>query len=310
MTAASVGGLTLSLRDRTLELGSRPLLMGVLNATPDSFSDGGDYATLDARVARAAELIEQGADIIDIGGESNVTNRPAVDAAEEIERVVPLIERVVAELGATVSVDTYKPAVAQAAVAAGAHMVNDISGLADARLADICAASGAALVIMHTPVAPKSQSHDENRYGEEIAGCVATFLAERSGVAHDHGVKAEQILLDPGPDFGKTPAQTVAVLRDLHVIRGARPAAPARHLAQGLHRRDHEPPATRPACRDAGGARGDGGPWWPHIPPARHRPGARLPCRARGAARRRAGRSGAARGGRGAPRSACRLRGR
>lgn len=239
--------LTLTLRDRTLQLGPRPLLMGILNATPDSFSDGGDYATLDARVARAAALLDQGADILDIGGESNVTNRPAVDPAEEIERVVPLIERVVTELGAIVSVDTYKPEVAAAAIAAGAHMVNDISGLADLRLADICAASGAGLVIMHTPVAPKTQSHDEDRYGD-IAIEIATFLAERSGLAHDRGVKPEQILLDPGPDFGKTPAQTVAALRGLQVI-----SALSRPILLAISRKDFigaitgRPPSERVA---------------------------------------------------------------
>src|SRR3954464_2211853 len=110
----------------------RPLIMGVLNATPDSFSDAGEQRTLDDRLRRAEALLADGADLLDIGGESNVTNRPPVSPDEEIERVVPMIERVVAELGATVSGDTYKPAVAEAAVAAGASIVNDISGLADA----------------------------------------------------------------------------------------------------------------------------------------------------------------------------------
>ena len=195
----------------------RPLIMGVLNATPDSFSDDRGARTVDERLRRAEQLVADGADILDIGGESNVTNRPAVDAQEEIERVAPVIERVTAELGATVSVDTYKPAVAEAALAAGASMVNDISGLADPALADLCARTGAALVIMHTPVRPKQQSLDDERYGD-IGGEVRAWLIERIAVAQAHGVAPEQIVLDPGPDFGKTPAQTVAVLQQLEVL--------------------------------------------------------------------------------------------
>ena len=183
-------------------------IMGVLNATPDSFSDERGEQSLDARLRQAEQLLADGADLLDIGGESNVTNRPAVSADEEIERVVPLIERVVGDLGATVSVDTYKPAVAEAAVAAGASIVNDISGLADPGLAEVCARAGAALVVMHTPVAPKQQSLDEARELDVVG-----WLRERAGYAQSLGVR--EVILDPGPDFGKTPAQTVAVLREL-----------------------------------------------------------------------------------------------
>jgi dihydropteroate synthase len=213
MTAPPV---ILRARDRTLTFGDgrRPLVMGVLNATPDSFSDAGDLTTLDDRVRRAAELLEAGADLIDIGGESNVTNRPPVTVDEELERVVPLVERVAGELGALVSVDTYKAPVAAAAVAAGARIVNDISGLADPALADVCARTGAGYVLMHTPVPPKTQEHREDRF-HDPAGEVAAWLAERLEVLRGHGVADEQVLLDPGPDFGKTPAQTVAILQDL-----------------------------------------------------------------------------------------------
>ncbi len=202
--------------DRTLRLGrgTRPLLMGVLNATPDSFSDAGDLRTLDDRLRRAEALLEAGADLIDIGGESNVTNRPAVAVQEELERVVPLVERVARELGALVSVDTYKPPVAEAAVAAGARIVNDISGLRDPALADVCARSGAGLVLMHTPVAPKTQELREDRF-DDPAGEVRDWLEGRMALAREQGVADEQVVLDPGPDFGKTPAQTVAILRGL-----------------------------------------------------------------------------------------------
>jgi dihydropteroate synthase len=209
----------LRLRGRVIELGARPLLMGIVNATPDSFSDAGELPTLEARVQRAAELIDAGADLIDVGGGSARGDTPAVSPEAEIERVVPLVERI-AGLGAAVSVDTYKPAVAEAAIAAGAVLVNDVSGLRDVALADLCARTGAGLVLMHTSVPPKGTLLDPARY-EDVAADVAGFLHERMTVAIARGVDPEQLLLDPGPDFAKTPAQTVAVLRrldDLHAL--------------------------------------------------------------------------------------------
>jgi dihydropteroate synthase len=188
--------------------------MGIVNATPDSFSDGGMHRTLDDRVALAAELLEAGAEVIDIGGESGVTGVPPVPAEEEISRVVPLIERVTGELGALVSVDTYKPEVARAAVAAGAAIVNDVSGLRDPALADVCAETGAALVLMHTRAQPKEKLLDPSMDGRMVAD-VELFLSERIALALERRVEFEQIVLDPGPDFGKTPAQTIDVLRAL-----------------------------------------------------------------------------------------------
>jgi dihydropteroate synthase len=195
----------------TLRLGGRPLLMGVVNASPDSFSDGGRYTTLEQRVELAAELLDAGADILDVGGESASTGRPAVAVAEEIERVAPLIERLTGELGATVSVDTYKPAVARAAIASGASIVNDVSGLRDPELAQVCAQTGAALVVMHTRAAPKQRLQDPGLY-MDVVGEVLAFLRERIATAIEHGVAREQLIVDPGPDFAKTPAQTVELL--------------------------------------------------------------------------------------------------
>jgi dihydropteroate synthase len=215
MTAS---GLAVRTTRGTVELGDRPWLMGIVNATPDSFSDGGVHRTLDDRVALAASLLRAGADVIDIGGESGVTNRPPVDADEEIDRVVPLIERVAGHLGALVSVDTYKPPVARAAIAAGAAIVNDVSGLRDPALADVCAETGAALVLMHTRAAPKQKLLDPGLDGT-IVEDVREFLAERMAVAAERGVAFEQLILDPGPDFGKTPWQTVQVLRALGDLR-------------------------------------------------------------------------------------------
>jgi dihydropteroate synthase len=200
--------LFLRLRGQVVE--GWPLLMGIVNATPDSFSDTGDHPDLEAR---ALELLEAGADLIDVGGETASGHHPAVTAEEEIGRVVPLIERI-AGLGARVSVATYKPEVAEAAIAAGAVLVNDVSGLRDPALADLCARTGAGLVIMHTRVAPKETLLDPGHYDDVVAD-VTGFLHERMVVAIARGVDPEQILLDPGPDFAKTPAQTVAVLQRL-----------------------------------------------------------------------------------------------
>jgi dihydropteroate synthase len=193
--------------------------MGIINVTPDSFSDAGMPQTLEARVQLARNMVAAGARVIDIGGESGVTNRPAVQPAEEIERVVPLIERV-SELDAVVSVDTYKPPVARAAIAAGAAIVNDVSGLRDPALADVCAETGAGLVLLHTRAAPKQKRFDPALDGGVVED-VTSFLRERISIATARGVAFEQLLLDPGPDFGKSPAQTVEVLRrlrDLHAF--------------------------------------------------------------------------------------------
>jgi dihydropteroate synthase len=197
--------------DRLLELGGRPWLMGIVNASPDSFSDGGLHTTLDGQVELARELLAAGADILDIGGESASTGRPPVPVGEEIERVVPLVERVAGELGAIVSVDTYKPPVARAAIAAGAKIVNDVSGLRDPGVAEVCAQTGAALVVMHTRAAPRVRLQDPDLYGDVTAEVLA-FLRERMAQAISLGVEREQLIVDPGPDFAKTPAQTIRLL--------------------------------------------------------------------------------------------------
>jgi dihydropteroate synthase len=203
-----------------LALGGPIRLMGIVNATPDSFSDAGLERTLDARVELARAQLAAGAELIDIGGESAVTNRSAVAVEEEIDRVVPLIERVCGELEATVSIDTYKPEVARAAIAAGAAIVNDVSALRDPELADVCAQTGAGLILMHTRAAPKVKLLDRT-YDGRIVADVRQLLSQLVELACARGVAPEQLMLDPGPDFAKTPAQTVAVLRalaDLHSL--------------------------------------------------------------------------------------------
>jgi dihydropteroate synthase len=199
----------LRLRDEVLDLRpGEPLVMGIVNASPESFSDGAFVGGVEAQVERALAME---ADLIDVGGESGVTDRPPVPAAEEAERVVPLVERLVAE-GIVVSVDTWKAEVARAAVDAGAAMINDVSGLIDPGVADACAASGAALVVMHTRVRPKQKAFPG--YADVMADVLA-FLRERMAVARARGVGEEQLVVDPGPDFAKTPSESVAALRRL-----------------------------------------------------------------------------------------------
>ncbi len=241
---SSPATLRLATSAGVLELAGRPLLMGIVNATPDSFSDAGLRQTLDARLALAGELQAAGAQLIDIGGESGVTNRPPVPADEEISRVVPLIERVVGELGARVSIDTYKPEVARAAIAAGASIVNDVSGLRAPELADVCAQTGAALVLMHTIAPPKQKLLDPSLDGR-IVSDVRRFLEERIELALCRGVAFEQLMLDPGPDFSKTPTQTVAVLRALPELRSL-----GRPILLAVSRKDFAGAITRRGPRD------------------------------------------------------------
>jgi dihydropteroate synthase len=222
--------------------------MGIVNATPDSFSDAGELRDLDARLERARALVAAGAAVIDVGGETASGLAPAVAAAEEAARVVPAIERIAAELDVVVSVDTHKPAVAEAAVAAGAHLVNDVSGLRDPSMAALCARTGAGLVIMHTGVEPKGTLLDPGHY-DDVVGDVRGFLAARMALAVDEGVAPEQLLLDPGPDFAKTPAQTVAVLRRLDVLR-----ALGRPLLLPVSRKDFLGAITGRPARERGAA--------------------------------------------------------
>ncbi len=213
-TEARARARVLRIGDRELVLGERPLLMGVVNASPDSFSDAGVSTGLERQRELARGLAAAGADILDVGGESARTDTPGIGAEEEIERVVPLIGWIVRELDVIVSVDTYKPAVARAAIAAGARIVNDVSGLRDPELASVCGETGAALVLMHTVAAPKQRLQDPDLYGD-VSAEVFAFLEDRIDLALGEGVSFEQLIVDPGPDFAKTPSQTIELLSDL-----------------------------------------------------------------------------------------------
>jgi dihydropteroate synthase len=224
---------------------SEPLLMGIVNATPDSFSDLQGEKTLEALVARAHLLAEEGAAIIDVGGESGRTDRPVVPVEEEQARVVGPIERLAAD-GLRVSVDTWRAPVARAALAAGASMVNDVSGLSDVGVADACAEAGAQLVITHTRVPPKVKGFPD--YGDVVAD-VVELLSERAALAVEHGVEEEQLIFDPGIDIAKTPAESIEVLRRLPEI-----AELGRPLLVAVSRKDFVGALTGrgPAARDAG----------------------------------------------------------
>ncbi|HEU5150405.1 MAG TPA: dihydropteroate synthase [Iamia sp.] len=208
---------SLRLADRTLDL-TRPVLMGVVNANPDSFSDPGTKA-LDAQVAQALALVEDGAGVIDVGGQSASTGVPEVDPDVERERVVPLVAAIAAARpDVVISVDSYKPPVVAAALDAGAHIVNDVSGLRDPALAPLVADRGAALVVMHTAAAPKQRLQETDLYGGDVVGAVRDFLAAKVAEARAAGVADDAIAVDPGPDFTKTPAQTIEVLRALDAV--------------------------------------------------------------------------------------------
>ncbi len=231
--------------------------MGIVNATPDSFSDPQGEKPLDALVERAHELTGAGAAIVDVGGESGRTDRPAVSVEEEAARVVPLIERLAGD-GLRVSVDTWRAPVARAALAAGATMVNDVSALSDPEVADACAAAGAELVITHTRSAPKVKAYPA--YGDVVAD-VIELLGERAAVARERGVDFERIVFDPGIDIAKTPAQSVELMRRLPEL-----AALGRPLLVAVSRKDFVGALTgrSPAERGAGtlaavGAAADGG---------------------------------------------------
>ena len=205
------------IRDQTLEL-NRPLVMGILNVTPDSFSDGGQFDTVDDAVRRAEQMIADGADILDIGGESTRPGSAPVSPEEEIRRITPVIQDISKRFDIPVSVDTTKPVVAQAAVEAGAQIVNDISGLRfDEDLAAIAAKHRTGLVLMHSRgdfATLHTQEPVLDIIPDVMSGLVRSFT-----VAMRHGVKKEQIVLDIGLGFGKTQSQNLELFAKLGKLK-------------------------------------------------------------------------------------------
>lgn len=198
-----------------IDLG-RPVVMGVLNVTPDSFSDGGRYLDPAAALGRATRLAEEGAAIVDVGGESTRPGAAPVDAAEELRRVIPVIERLAASLAVPVSVDTRKPEVMRQALAAGASMVNDVSALAAPGAIDAVAGSAAAACLMHMQGEPGTMQAAP-RY-EDVVGEVRGFLRGRVEACLAAGIPRERLVVDPGFGFGKTLEHNVALLAGLAAI--------------------------------------------------------------------------------------------
>ncbi len=202
----------LQLRHERLDL-SYPRIMGVLNRTPDSFSDGGAYADFDAALDHARAMLAQGADILDVGGESTRPGAAPVPVEEELRRVLPLVERIAAEPVARVSVDTSKPEVMRAAVEAGAVMINDIYALRQPGAIEAAAESGAAVCLMHMQGEPRSMQQNP-RY-RDVAAEVEEFLLARAQACLAAGIPRERIALDPGFGFGKTLEHNLTLLRQL-----------------------------------------------------------------------------------------------
>ena len=205
-------GMNWHTRSRHFDLSERALIMGIVNVTPDSFSDGGQHAGVGDAVAHALRLVAEGADIIDVGGESTRPGAEPVSAEEEMARVLPVIRELRALTDAAISVDTMKAAVAEAAMEAGADIINDVSGLHfDAAMAGVAARTGAGLVIMHMQGTPRTMQIRPG-YGDVLAE-VATALRASMETARVAGVSAESIVLDPGIGFGKRLDDNLAILR-------------------------------------------------------------------------------------------------
>jgi len=200
-----------------LPLGKQTLIMGILNVTPDSFSDGGEYLDPEVAVRRGKELIAQGADILDLGGESTRPGAAPVGVEEELARLLPVLTGLIAEVEVPISIDTTKFEVAKECIARGAAIINDVSGLADPRLAELAAESGAGLVVMHTQGTP--QTMQNNPVYASVVSEVLDSLRQSCQIAEGKRVMADQIVIDPGIGFGKTRKHNLELLQRLSEFR-------------------------------------------------------------------------------------------
>jgi len=195
-------------------LGKRPLVMGILNVTPDSFSDGGMYIEKEKAIEHAREMVAQGADIIDVGGESTRPGAHPVPLEEEVSRVMPVIEALSRELDVPISVDTYKAAVAEMALERGAVMINDISGLRfSPHMIDVVARYKPWVVVMHMKGTPRDMQKAPSY--EDVIGEIEGFFEERLGYLESHGISREKVILDPGIGFGKRLEDNLAILKNI-----------------------------------------------------------------------------------------------
>lgn len=209
---------TIRCRKKTFTLGKRTLLMGVLNVTPDSFSDGGLFFNKEQAIAQGLKMVEEGADMIDIGGESTRPGSKPLELEEELRRVIPVIESFAKETDVPISIDTYKSAVAQRAIEAGAEIINDISGLHfDKSLAKVAAKENTPLILMHirgTPETMQKDVHYESLFSEIIR-----YLKDSIRMAESSGVDPQQIIVDPGIGFGKTLEDNLLIIKNLYEFR-------------------------------------------------------------------------------------------
>jgi dihydropteroate synthase len=223
---------------------TRPLVMGIVNVTPDSFSDGGRFLATEAAVMHGVHLAEAGADILDVGGESTRPGATPVSADDELRRVVPVIEELARKVSVPLSVDTMKAGVARASLDAGAEIVNDVSGLRDPAVVEIVKATGAAAVVMHMRGTP--QTMQDNPVYDDVVAEVATYFEERLRALTGSGIDADRIALDPGIGFGKTTAHNWQLVA--HLARFARLGRPVclgvsrkgflgKHLGRDVHER-------------------------------------------------------------------------
>lgn len=218
-------------RDHVLDLSRRGEIMAILNVTPDSFSDGGEYEQVETAARRALQMLDEGAAIIDVGGESTRPGAGAVAEEEEIRRVVPVIEKVIAARpDALISIDTMKPAVARAALAAGAAIINDVSGFRDPGMIAVAAETGAGAVVMHMQGTPRTMQ--ESPTYDDVRAEVKEFFEDRFAALIEGGVLPERIVLDPGIGFGKTLEHNLALLRELPAL-----AVSGRPLLLGVSRK-------------------------------------------------------------------------
>jgi dihydropteroate synthase len=211
---------TLRCGDKTLDL-SRPVVMGVVNVTPDSFSDGGRFLTLDAAVAHGLRLVEEGAAIVDVGGESTRPGAAPVSIEEELRRVLPVVERLRRATKAVISVDTSKPEVIREAAAAGAGLINDVRALAEPGALEAAAASGSAICLMHMQGDPRTMQRAPSYV--DVVKEVKAFLDEHVQRCHAAGVSSDRIVVDPGFGFGKTLEHNLELLRRLRDLQGESP---------------------------------------------------------------------------------------
>jgi dihydropteroate synthase len=209
---------TIRCRKRTLLLGKRTLLMGVLNITPDSFSDGGLFFDKEKAISHGLKMVEEGADIIDIGGESTRPGSKPLELEEELRRVIPVIESIAAKLDVPISIDTYKSAVAQKAIDAGAEIINDISGLNfDPNLAKVASKQDIPIVLMHIRGTPETMQ--KNIHYDSLFSEILHYLEDSIQRAESAGLDPCQIIIDPGIGFGKTVQDNLSIIRNLFEFR-------------------------------------------------------------------------------------------